>query len=124
MAVSSSPVSIPGAGHDRGYHPLTIAAVVNETADAATYILDVPLDRRASFMYRAGQFLTFRLTIDGTTIYRSYSMSSAPEVDDALAVTVKRVPAGRGSNWMLDNLAAGDTVEASVPAGVFTLGTT
>jgi ferredoxin-NADP reductase len=107
--------------HERGYHPVTIAAVVSETADAATLVLDVPAEREAAFDYRAGQFLTFRLTIDGATIYRSYSMSSAPDVDDALAVTVKRVPGGRGSNWMLDNLTAGATVETSVPAGVFTL---
>ncbi len=38
-------------------------------------------------------------------LLRCYSMSSAPETDDDLVVTVKRVPGGAGSNWLHD---AGD----------------
>jgi ferredoxin-NADP reductase len=49
-------------------------------------------------------------------------MSSAPAVDDELRVTVKRVPGGVVSNWMIDELGPDDVVEASVPAGVFCLG--
>jgi ferredoxin-NADP reductase len=113
----------PGIVHDRGYHPLRIKAVIPETPDAVSLVLDVPADKQAAFAYRAGQFLTFRLRIDGRTVYRSYSMSSAPEIDDDLAVTVKRVADGVGSNWMIDNLTPGESVDASVPAGMFRLGT-
>ena len=35
-------------------------------------------------------------------------MSSAPETDRDLTVTVKRVPGGLVSNWFLDNLPEGD----------------
>jgi ferredoxin-NADP reductase len=70
----------------------------------------------AQFPYRAGQFVTFRVC--GTL--RSYSMSSSPDADAGLT-TVKRVPGGLVSNWMHDNLAAGDVVEVTVPAGVFCL---
>ncbi len=38
-------------------------------------------------------------------------------------VTVKRVPGGAVSNWMVDSLAPGDGVESTCPAGVFCLGT-
>ncbi len=55
-------------------------------------------------VYRPGQFCTFRFRIDGDEVVRSYSMSSAPETDDDLAVTVKRVDGGLVSNWMLDHL--------------------
>jgi ferredoxin-NADP reductase len=48
-------------------------------------------------------------------------MSSSPDTDAELATTVKRVPGGLVSNWMNDTLAAGDTVEVTAPAGVFTL---
>jgi ferredoxin-NADP reductase len=48
-------------------------------------------------------------------------MSSAPAVDDELRVTVKRVPGGVVSNWMLDALRAGDEVEVQAPAGFFRL---
>src|SRR4029077_39392 len=34
---------------------------------------------------------------------------------------VKRVAGGRVSNWLLDEVAAGDVLELTRPAGVFTL---
>jgi ferredoxin-NADP reductase len=115
MSVSAAPA------HDRGYHPLPIKRVVRETAEAASIVFDIPAELATSYRYQAGQFLTFRVTLDGQTVYRSYSMSSAPAVDGELAVTVKRVPGGRVSNWIVDELSAGDTIDASVPAGVFRL---
>jgi 3-ketosteroid 9alpha-monooxygenase subunit B len=48
-------------------------------------------------------------------------MSSAPETDTELATTVKRVPTGKVSNWMLDNLTEGDDVVLTRPAGTFCL---
>jgi len=47
-------------------------------------------------------------------------MSSAPGVDDAPSVTIKRVTGGRGSNWVCDRVKAGDVLEVQAPAGVFT----
>jgi ferredoxin-NADP reductase len=83
-------------------------------------VLEIPAELRSTYGYAAGQFLTFRVTIDGETVYRSYSMSSAPETDAELAVTVKRVPGGAVSNWM-NELSPGDVLEASAPAGKFRL---
>jgi 3-ketosteroid 9alpha-monooxygenase subunit B len=96
----------------------TVSRVVKETADARTYVL-APQD--GPFTYRAGQFCTFRVHVDGADLYRSYSMSSAPETDDELMTTVKRVPGGQVSNWLHDNLAEGDDVELTRPAGTFVL---
>ncbi|MER6813396.1 ferredoxin--NADP reductase [Spirillospora sp. NPDC000708] len=97
--------------HDHGFHPVRVTRVIDETADARTYALDAP------FSYRAGQFLTFKAC--GTL--RSYSMSSSPDTDTELRTTVKRVPGGLVSNWMLDNLRPGDLVEVTRPAGAFCL---
>ena len=119
MATSAAPASQQGAVRDHGFHPLRIRRVVHETAEAASFVFEVPADLRAAFAYEAGQFLTFRAPVGGETHHRCYSMSSSPAVDDELQVTVKRVPGGVVSNWMIDSLAAGDVVEASVPAGVF-----
>ena len=106
---------------DHGFHPLRIARIVPETADAASLVLEVPSELRSSFTYRSGQFCTFRASVGGETVLRCYSMSSAPDVDDELAVTVKRVPGGLMSNWMLDQLQAGDVIDVTLPAGVFCL---
>jgi ferredoxin-NADP reductase len=120
--MSVSAVASEPAGHDRSYHPLLIKRIVRETAEAVTIVFDVPPELVTAYRYEAGQFLTFKVTIGGQTLYRSYSMSSAPAVDAELAVTVKRVPGGRASGWMVDSLRPGHSIDASRPAGVFRLG--
>ena len=122
MATPAAATSQHGAVRDHGFHPLRVRRVAHETADAASFVFEVPADRRAAFAYEAGQFLTFRASVGGAVHHRCYSMSSAPAVDDEMQVTVKRVPGGLVSNWMIDTLGPGDVVEASVPAGVFCLG--
>jgi ferredoxin-NADP reductase len=102
-----------------GYHALGVKRVVDETPDARSYVLDVPADLADVFRYRAGQFCTFRVHLGDDELLRSYSMSSAPEVDADLTVTVKRVDGGRVSNWFNDEVAEGDVLELTRPAGVF-----
>jgi 3-ketosteroid 9alpha-monooxygenase subunit B len=104
---------------EHGYHALPVKRVVQETADTRSYVLDVPDDLRDTFRYRSGQFCTFRVHLGGEEHLRSYSMSSAPETDADLTVTVKRVPGGLISNWFNDEVAEGDVLELTKPAGVF-----
>jgi len=99
---------------DHGFHPARITRVVQETRDTRTYVLELGASPTP---YRAGQFITVRAC--GTL--RSYSMSSSPDTDTELMTTVKRVPGGLVSNWMHDNLRAGDVIETTLPAGVFCL---
>jgi ferredoxin-NADP reductase len=102
-----------------GYHELRVKGVVRETHDASSFVLDVPEELAATFAYRPGQFCTFRVPVEGVEQVRSYSMSSAPDTDADLTVTVKRVAGGLVSNWFLDRLGVGDVVEVTKPAGVF-----
>ena len=111
----------PGAHRDHGFHTVRIARVVEETADASSFVLDVPADLADDFGYAAGQFCTFRVVIGGQAHLRCYSMSSTPGLDVELQVTVKRVPGGLVSNWMLDHLHLGDEIDVTFPAGVFQL---
>jgi ferredoxin-NADP reductase len=100
---------------------MAVARVVAETADAASIVMDVPDDLREAFAYEPGQFCTFRVHVGGEALLRCYSMSSTPGVDDDLRVTVKRVPGGVVSNWLLDQVGAGTELELTRPAGVFQL---
>jgi 3-ketosteroid 9alpha-monooxygenase subunit B len=100
------------------FHRATVSRIIKETADARTYVL---APDETPFPYRAGQFCTFKVQVDGHDLYRSYSMSSAPETDSEMATTVKRVPGGKVSNWMLDNLVEGDEVTLTRAAGTFCL---
>src|SRR5262249_22697698 len=99
---------------DHGFHSVRITRIIQETPDTRTYVLNAP----SAFTYRAGQFVTVRAC--GTL--RSYSMSSSPDTDDELMVTVKRVAGGLVSNWMHDHLVPGDLLGVTVPAGVFRRG--
>jgi ferredoxin-NADP reductase len=104
---------------EHGYHSLRVKKVVPETHDASSFVLEVPDELRETFRYRPGQFCTFRVKVADEEQLRSYSMSSTPETDDDLTVTVKRVAGGLVSNWFLDNLKDGDLLELTKPAGVF-----
>ncbi|HKJ25105.1 MAG TPA: ferredoxin--NADP reductase [Myxococcota bacterium] len=105
--------------HD--YHALTVADIVDETADTRSFVLGIPPALEGRFGYAAGQFCTFQATVDGEPVVRCYSMSSAPDTGDPFTVTVKRVPGGKMSNWMNDALAPGDTIDVMPPAGLFVL---
>jgi 3-ketosteroid 9alpha-monooxygenase subunit B len=96
-----------------------VKRVVDETGDTRSFVLDVPPDLQEAFRYRPGQFCTFRVRVDGSDELRCYSMSSAPETDDDLTVTVKRVPGGLVSNWLNDQVSVGDVLPVTRPAGVF-----
>ena len=103
------------------FHPLVVADVIDETADARSLVLDIPPALQETFAYAAGQFCTFRAKIGGEPVARCYSMSSSPDTGDRFTATVKRVPGGRMSNWLNDTLAPGQTIEVMRPAGLFVL---
>src|SRR6185312_1906940 len=96
----------------------TVTRIIKETADSRTYVL---APEEQPFSYRAGQFCTFRVNVGGADLYRSYSMSSAPETDDELMTTVKRVTGGKVSNWIIDNVVEGDELTMTRAAGTFVL---
>ena len=103
------------------YHPLTVLDVVDETADTRSFVLEIPPALEATFAYAAGQFCTFRATIEGESVVRCYSMSSSPDAGERFTTAVKRVPGGRMSNWMNDAVAPGDELEVMRPTGLFVL---
>ncbi|MGB3352870.1 MAG: ferredoxin--NADP reductase [Mycobacterium sp.] len=103
-----------------GFAPLRVKRVVRETSDAVSLVLDVPEHCSKQFRYKAGQFLTVRVTVDGRDLRRCYSMSSAP-VEDELQITVKRDPGGVVSNWLNDSAVAGTALHAAPPDGKFVL---
>ena len=104
------------------FHPLRIKQIVQETGDTRSFVLDVPPDLVGTYRYRPGQFCTFRVQIGTDELFRCYSMSSAPDTDPDLTVTVKRVSGGSVSNWFNDTLSVGDLVDTSPPSGAFCLG--
>lgn len=92
---------------------LVVAEVIRETADAVTLVFESV----AGLTWRAGQFLSLTVPIDGGAVKRAYSVSAAP--GGALQVTVKRVPGGKASSWLVERAAVGQVFSARGPSGNF-----
>src|SRR5437899_8415826 len=87
---------------------------IDETARAKTLVLEVP-DWPG---HLAGQHVDVRLTApDGYQAERSYSIASAPEGGEQVALTVERIEDGEVSPYLVDELAAGDQLELRGPIG-------
>lgn len=100
---------------------VTVIDVIDETAEARSLVLAVPEDALARWDHRPGQFLTLRVPSEVTgSVARCYSLASSPHTDASPKVTVKRTKDGYGSNWLCDNVSAGDELEVLPPAGTFT----
>ncbi|WP_416355596.1 FAD-binding oxidoreductase [Aureimonas phyllosphaerae] len=97
---------------------LVCQAVRDETHDVKTFVLKPAAPGR--FRFKPGQFMTYAFEIDGETIYRCYTISSAPTRPDRISFTVKRVPGGPVSNWLHDSFKPGMRIRAVGPMGDFT----
>jgi ring-1,2-phenylacetyl-CoA epoxidase subunit PaaE len=96
---------------------LRVSKIDRETPDAIT--LHFPQPQLHKIWYKAGQYLSLAVKIEGETYFRSYSLCSAPRLDDTLAITVKRLPGGKVSNYLNDEAKVGDTFIALRPGGRF-----
>lgn len=95
---------------------LSVREVVAETADARSIVFE---PYAAWLDFKPGQFLTLAVPSDLTGVAaRCYSLSSTP--GEGLKVTVKRTAEGYASNWICENLKAGDTLRVLPPSGIFT----
>ncbi len=95
----------------------------------------VPVDGQPIPVFKPGQFLTFKLSIEDSvtqeskTVVRCYSLSDAPR-SDYYRISIKRVPApsekadippGLSSNYFHDHVQDGDHVLVKLPSGHFYL---
>ncbi len=81
--------------------------------------LSVALQPPEGFTWLPGQYLTFRVVLDGVEVRRSYSVCTAPG-DGELRVAVKQVPDGLFSSYVASSVHEGDVVEVLGPEGRFT----
>ncbi len=91
--------------------------VHDETHDVKSFTFVSP--GRKQFEFSAGQYFKFELGLDNEDDGRCYSVSSSPLRRNAITITVKRVPGGKVSNWLHDNLTPNTAVCASGPLGRF-----
>ena len=103
------------------YQRLVIDEVIpHEGAKAKTFVFR-RADGEAFPYFRAGQYLSLKLPLEGSFVTRAYSLCSSPK--DALkgraAITVRSNPGGFAADKLLAALKPGDEVIASDPQGFF-----
>jgi 3-ketosteroid 9alpha-monooxygenase subunit B len=103
------------------FYDLPVARVVEETADAKSFVFDVPFSLKTEMRYRAGQFVTLEVDVGGETLRRCYSLASSPDCESEPKITVKRTQGGKVSNWLNDRVQAGHELSVMPPEGRFVL---
>ncbi len=102
-----------------GRQLLRIRKIIPEAKDAKSFVLEPVYGQ--PIKYTPGQFLTFVFTkSNGSEERRNYSVSSIP-TDDVLMITVKRIPNGEYSRWLIDRAKEGDEMVTIGASGFFTL---
>ena len=104
------------------FHALTIAHIDAEAGGAIAVTFDVPVQLRDVFAFTPGQFLTLRATINGQDVRRSYSICSSLHqwrTEGTVQVGIRPVEGGVFSNWAVQHLHAGDSLQVMPPQGRF-----
>ncbi len=99
--------------------PFVVQRVIRE-ADGCTSFQLIP-DNPRRITFSPGQYCVVHLTINGRRQSRAYSISSSPLQDHMIEITVKRVEGGIVSNWLPDNVIAGDSLHLATIGGEFYL---
>jgi ring-1,2-phenylacetyl-CoA epoxidase subunit PaaE len=102
-----------------GLYLLTVSDIKQEANEAFTIEFgNVPTVFRD---FLAGQHLTIKVNTKGETLYRTFSISSIPNKDNFLTLTIKKIKAGKVTNYLAENLKVGDSLEITAPSGQFYL---
>lgn len=103
------------------FHNLSIKKKRNLTTDSVEITFDIPGNLSDDFEFRAGQYLTVELEIDGQKERRAYSICSSPiNKDQGVSIGVKKVQGGKVSPYLVEKAKEGDSLNVMTPEGHFT----
>jgi len=98
---------------------IRIKEIISETKDCKTFVLEA-IDG-SSLPYKAGQFLTFIFYTPSGEQRRNYSLSSSPDLQEPVSITIKRIANGVFSRKLVDSAQPGDVLTTIGANGFFTL---
>ncbi|MGO3712980.1 2Fe-2S iron-sulfur cluster-binding protein [Alcaligenes aquatilis] len=126
MNTTASPVPTEAAANRR-FRDYRVLEKLRESDVITSFVLE-PVDGVLP-PCQPGQYLVFRLEIDGQTVLRNYSVSGDPDCTDRLRISVKyeKAPAGLSvadglaSSYLHQQVQPGDVLSAAGPMGEFVL---
>ena len=78
------------------FNSLKVIEKINETVDSSSFLLEIPESIKDSYAYKAGQYLTIKVVVNGEELRRAYSIFTSPS-ENKFGFTVKRVDKGKVS---------------------------
>lgn len=111
----------------RALHPerqyLIIKEIKDETKSAKTFKLlpDPESNTKRLAYFRAGQYLSLKVTVNGVEVTRPYSIASSPNDSQKgfYEITIRKEEHGFLTNYIWDNWKVGTKVVSSGPEGFF-----
>ncbi|WP_296382446.1 ferredoxin--NADP reductase [Winogradskyella sp.] len=100
------------------FHSLNIKSIEKVTEKSVAITFDIPENLKDNFVFKAGQYITIKTTINREEIRRDYSICSSKNSRD-LTVAVKAIEGGKFSIYANEKLRTGDTIEVAEPNGRF-----
>jgi len=95
--------------------------IIQQVHEEAPGFKTLTFEAGHGIQYSAGQYMTLIHTSPSEEIRRSYSMISAPALNENLSIGVKRIPNGVFSRMLVDNARPGDVLWSTGAGGFFTL---
>jgi len=90
-------------------------ATVIEKNKLSNNVLQIIIEPNVPLEYYAGQFINLK---QNDNLIRSYSIATDPAKTSLLELHVKRMPNGKMSNWLFDELHCEDEIEFQGPNGL------
>lgn len=108
------------------FHPLRAGAQLRgrivdvhpETADSATIVIKPGRDWAG---HVPGQYVRIGVDVDGTRMWRTYSLTHGPRADGCISLTVKAIPGGVVSRHLVHRTRPGVMVQLEQAEGEFVL---
>ena len=109
----------------KALHPDFLRLVIDEiidrgAANAKTFVLR-GADGKSLPWFRAGQYISLKLPLDGSFVTRAYSLCESPKLakEGRYAITVRSNPGGFAADKLLCEKKVGDELISSGPQGFF-----
>jgi ferredoxin-NADP reductase len=122
---SNLPKGDPIKNLSRTLHPqkqsLVISEIREETKSTKTYRLISESEHIKLAYFRAGQYLSLKVQVNGIDITRPYSISSSPldSLHGFYEITIKKAEDGFLTQYIWENWKIGTKIESSGPEGNF-----
>ena len=100
------------------YQELKVSGIKKETDNSSVVSLQVPDHLKDEYKFIPGQYLNFKIQLNGEEYRRSYSICSNPE-DQDLRIGVKKMEDGTISRFLNDDLKEGQSLLVAPPQGHF-----